>query len=91
MQLRGRQHKASPGILRGLGDQVEGPISHNDVNPVLFAGVIDDLSAEGKTPKANQEHRIPSSKVRKAGEPNRCLSWKIIEKSDTYFGQFLKR
>lgn len=40
---------ALPGIFRGLGDQVEGPIGHNDINPVLFAGVIDDLSAGGKS------------------------------------------
>lgn len=40
---------ALPGIFGGLGDQVEGPIGHNDINPVLFAGVIDDLSAGGKS------------------------------------------
>lgn len=46
----------SPGILRGLGNQVEGPVGHDDVNPVLLAGVVDDLSAG--TAKADQGHAI---------------------------------
>lgn len=52
LQLRWRcQHSASPGIFRGLGDQVEGPIGHDDVNPILFAGVIYDLSAKEQKPQ----------------------------------------
>lgn len=40
----------SPGILRGFSDEVEGPVGHDDVYPVLLAGVIYDLSAK-------QEHQ----------------------------------
>lgn len=44
--MRAANGRASPGIFWGLGDQVEGPVGHDDVDPVLFAGVIDDLSAK---------------------------------------------
>lgn len=40
---------ALPGIFGGLGDQVEGPIGHDDINPILFGGVIYDLSAGGES------------------------------------------
>lgn len=40
----------SPGILWGFSDEVEGPVGHDDVYPVLLAGVIYDLSAK-------QEHQ----------------------------------
>lgn len=76
---------ASPGIFWGFGDQVEGPISHNDIDPVLFAGVIDDLSAE------EQKHRtqIRNTEFSAISEKNNIAkltihSQTVTEKPDTF-------
>lgn len=76
---------ASPGIFWGFGDQVEGPIGHNDIDPVLFAGVIDDLSAE------EQKHRtqIRNTEFSAISEKNNIAkltihSQTVTEKPDTF-------
>lgn len=56
---------------------MEGPVGHDDVNPVLFAGVIYDLPAG--------EHKRPTQ----SGTQNECLrrgkkrNSTVTEKSDT--------
>ena len=72
------QPRTSPGIFWGFRDQMEGSVGHDDVNPVLFAGVIYDLPAG--------EHKRPTQR---AGTQNECLrrgkkrNSTVTEKSDT--------
>lgn len=64
---------------------MEGPVGHDDVNSVLFAGVIYDLSA--KQQKREIQIRTTES-LRVSGKSlfTKLMEWETVtQKSNTYF------
>lgn len=70
---RAAHPQTSPGIFGGFRNEMEGPVGHNDVDPVLFVCVVDDLPARRKG-----RMEVRNAKLLRITERGNLTKWEVF-------------